>query len=464
MGINWGLALGQAAKSGLDTFTTLQEEQRKAEEAERRKQEFEWKAQEQRDTQAVKDLNAQTLGNVGNQDYTQAIQTESGTNSQQAKMLADDIRGMGADAEKESALSTTNTMRRVAGKEAIAPEALKGTTYTEKQALADFKSGLAKAKIDPLKAAQITSALRTEQRANEEDAFHERMQERYKQIKEDPVKFVEDNISIYNDAKTGLFGDGNTAKLIKAEDGSASLEVRNAKGKIVTVQPINQETAIKGLQLISAHEYGMMTGKFKEAAELGLKRDEVAIKADTAKTEKEFKGEGGVYHKVHMAAIDAQKGKSPTALYNEKVNATAQALLDSGDAKTLAEARVKAAKMVLHAPAEIKGDANGNYVVGNKLYVPDPKNPGRFMEAQGFGPNSVVQAFANYDPNKAPKATPTSALPVQSAGVKQMDAVAIKNGWKPMGAGGDMYFKLDANGEPIHRTGAALAKELGVLY
>ena len=39
MGINWGLALGQAAKSGLDTFTTLQDIQQRAEEAERRKQE-----------------------------------------------------------------------------------------------------------------------------------------------------------------------------------------------------------------------------------------------------------------------------------------------------------------------------------------------------------------------------------------------------------------------------------------
>ena len=462
MGINWGIALGSAAQSGLNTYSKLNEEIRLAEEAERRKQEFEWKAQEQREQQKLREAYKETYGNIGNQDFTQDIQAQGGVGAQQAKAL--NVSSGDADFDKAVAESTTNALRGNAGQAPIDVGALKGTAYTDKQAAKDFKAKLAASGVDPLKQMQMSGALRSEQRALEEDAFSERMQERYKQIKEDPVKFVEDNLSVYNDAKSGHFGDGNTAKLVKAEDGSATLEVRNAKGKIVTTQPVNQSTALEALKELAFHEYGMLGGKFKEGAELGLKRDEVGIKADTAKTEKEFKGEGGVYHKVHMASIDAQRGKSPTAIYAEKVNMLAQNLMDSNPTKykSMAEAKVDAAKMVLKAPPEIKETAGGNYIMGNKVFRIDPKT-NKAVEISGFGENPFLAAFANADPNKqnAPKA---SAIPVQSTGARQMDIAAEKAGWKPMGKGGDMYFKLDSNGEPIHRTGEALAKELGIIY
>lgn len=457
MAINWGLALGQAAKSGLDTFTTLQEEQRKAEEAERRKQEFEWRAQEQRDQRAAAEAFKTTMGNVGNQDYTQAIQTEGGAGSQQAKMLADDIRGMGADAEKESALSVTNAMRGVTGKEAIAPEALKGAIYSEGQAVKDFTSKLAAAGVDPMKAMQLAKAVREDTVGKKTFELNMKRHDDYSTL-----AGLEQNNDVAGILKT--FGPRYEAetghKVSMGSDGN--VVITDKKGKTIGTLGGDAKTLAGAVASQLQSHYDNQLSALNP--EYGLKAREVKTKESTAQTEKEFKGKGGVYESVHDKMIAAQQGKSPTALYNEKVNVTAQALLDSGDAKTLAEARVKAAKMVLHAPAEIKGDANGNYVVGNKLYVPDPKNPGKFMEAQGFGPNSVVQAFANYDPNKAPNAAPKSALPVQSVGTKQMDAIAMKNGWKPLGTGGDMYFKLDANGEPIHRTGAALAKELGVLF
>ena len=130
--------------------------------------------------------------------------------------------------------------------------------------------------------------------------------------------------------------------------------------------------------------------------------------------------------------------------------------------KSIAEAKVDAAKMVLKAPPEIKETAGGNYIVGNKVYRIDPKT-NQAVEVQGFGNNAILEAFANANPDqKNPKKA--AAIPVQSMGAKQMDTAAEKAGWKPLGKGGDMYFKLDANGEPIHRTGAALAKDLGLNY
>lgn len=469
MGINIGAALGAATKSGFDTYKLIEEEKRlQADEARRAEQFKAWqleKAKEQQQDQAL----AETRGRIGQQVYDTAIQNQGGAGSQQAQMLAaqsETAGGVTTDADRQAeAGAAINAMRENAGQAALPTNAIQGKEYTEGQANKDYLS-----KSAGIGRKAYTEALQTSSLARQnklDTQFDDLMQERQDKWKQIHSVAQEGGLSGLADAakKEGL-----PVRFVEGKKGApGAIEQLDKDGKVV--KTYNSIDDAMGALTSHVNEHFVqraagLVGSPDKLLTYMNQRKEIEVKQDTANVEKEFKGRGGVYERVHMASIDAQKGKSPTAAYNEKVNALSQSLMDAnpGKYKNPAEAKVDAAKMVLHAPAEIKGDANGNYVVGNKLYVPDPKNPGQFMEAKGFGTSALVNAFANYDPSKAPNASPKSALPVQSQGSKQMDMAAIKAGWKPLGTGGDMYFKLGADGEPIHKTGEALAKDLGLVY
>lgn len=47
-------------------------------------------------------------------------------------------------------------------------------------------------------------------------------------------------------------------------------------------------------------------------------------------------------------------------------------------------------------PAELKVNSDGSVTRGAELFVPDPKRPGAYMPATGFGPTALDTALANY--------------------------------------------------------------------
>lgn len=277
MGINWGIALGSAAQSGLNTYSKLNEEIRLAEEAERKKQEFEWKAQEQRDAQAIKDLNASTYGNIGTQDYTQAIKTEGGVGSQQAKAL--NVMSGDADFDKAVAESTTNALRGNAGQAPVEASALQGTAYTDRQAASDFRAGLAKAKIDPLKAAQITTALRAEREGQKKEAMQDFHDDFNENLRKGNLKSAAEMVlPLYNDNIPGTHGaDGLKGKLVMDKEKGLLLEQTNADGKVVGTVPITQKYLEDNMEKIMFAKYKSLD--YAKGTELGYKKEELGLKS-----------------------------------------------------------------------------------------------------------------------------------------------------------------------------------------
>jgi hypothetical protein len=470
MAINWGAALGAAVDTGLKTYERLGEEELRAMQREELKRKL---AEEQ----ALNEKFAGTYGRVGQaDDYGVAIQKASGNtiggDMSQAKMLsqqgalqgntAEDQAFEKASAEAAAGAMRENAVRQGKVQEAALPE-MTPQEYTSRQAMNDYTKAAAGVSR---KGYMEALGMKKEARASEID---------------DKFDAARDHLNttlsrIHGTAESGgLKGlaeaankEGIKVKYTEGKNGIGKIDILGADGKVVeTVTSVADATA-KLEQAAMQHFQTTATGLLGSADKLLTymnQREEIGIKRETAQTEKEFKGKGGVYERVHNAAIDAQKGKSPTAAYNEKVNLLAQNLMDANPNKykSIAEAKVDASRMVLKAPPEIKETAGGNYIVGNKVYRIDPKT-NQAVEVQGFGANSIVEAFANANPDQAKNPKKAAAIPVQSAGAKQMDIAAEKAGWKPLGKGGDMYFKLDSNGEPIHRTGEALAKELGLNY
>jgi hypothetical protein len=470
MAMNWGLALGKAFETGLNTYERLGEEELR----QLQRDELKRKIAEE---QALNEKFAQTYGRVGQaDDYGVAIQKASGNQGidmGQAKALSAQGALPGNTAgdqafERASAEAAAGAMRENAARQGKIPEAeaalptMAPQEYTNRQAMADYTKAAAgvsrKGYIEAL-------GMKKEARASEiDDKFDEARSK------------LDDTLArIHGTAESGgLKGLAEAAKkegikveYVEGKNGIGKINILGPKGDVLesvsSVADATSKLEQAAMQHFQTQAVGLLGGADKLLTYMN-QREEIGIKRQTAKTEEEFKGKGGVYEKVHMAAINAQQGKTPTAVYNEKVNVLAQNLMDAepGKYKNMAEAKVAAAKLVLKAPADIKETTSGNYIVGNKVYRIDPKT-NQAVEIQGFGTNSLIEAFANANPDQQ-KTTKTAAIPVQSAGAKQMDKVASAAGWKPMGKSGDMYFKTGPNGEPIHRTGEQLAKELGVLY
>lgn len=256
MGINFGVALGQAAKTGLDTFTTLQEEQRRADE-------FAWKKKEQDDQEAIsKALAANAPGErtTGEGDMTKPELTSYNSQGQ----IVSDSDGM--------ALQTRN----VSTKEAMAG--------AYKQML-DSGVNAAKAQQAILGGYQLGAAGRTEERTQAEDDWHKKTIERLKLAKTDPVAVLKDIMPAYNNATSGYLNDGNKASLVEGADGTASLVIKDKDNNVVTTRPVTPEVAAEALHHVSLGEYEMLPGKFKEAKELQLKKEEVGYKGVSAKAD-----------------------------------------------------------------------------------------------------------------------------------------------------------------------------------
>jgi hypothetical protein len=256
MAFNLGAFAGGLAKGGLDTYQTLEniESQRKRDAL------VELQAQEARaaaeERTALKGAAASTYGQVG----------------------APETAMPGRKLSEEEALNAYAIDQGAAS--AIPPKA-----YTQAQADADY---LAKVRgINPEKALNV-EGLQTQTaigksslaRIKAEDDFSVWMQDSQAQAAKDPVGFLKANLGEYNNAKKGShLDDGNTASVVASADGKSFSFVRtDSKGKLVDSTPINENTAAEALKHIAFSKYSALPGKFKESAELGLRKTEVDLK------------------------------------------------------------------------------------------------------------------------------------------------------------------------------------------
>ena len=330
MGINLGIALGSAAKSGLDTYRQLQEEQRLADEESRKKEQFSAWRQEQAEQKAIRDTYKETYGNVGNQDYTQGIQTQGGVGSQQAQMLADQTKGFGDDNAQAAATSAVNALRENANQAPVA-SAIPSTPYSDKQAAADFRSKLASAGVDPMKAVQLSGAMRTERNAAKMEAFqdwHDDVQTRI--AKGDLAGLVKDNIGLYNNPPKGThLDDGLTAEVVPSGDpnGPANFVQKDKNGKVVASTPITQEMVQSQLDKLAYAKYKSLD--FKGGEELALKGREVGVKEKVAPSEieknlgaaYESKQKGGYYGTLSSIKADEDNVKKAAEPFKKAYDA-----------------------------------------------------------------------------------------------------------------------------------------------
>jgi hypothetical protein len=153
--------------------------------------------------------------------------------------------------------------------------------------------------------------------------------------------------------------------------------------------------------------------------QIGLKEREVATKEALVPSEiAKNQGVAGYYNSGGRGSKDTLKARAQEY---------ADILVESGEINpatkkpyTEAEAKKHALGLVLKSPDTkgITANPDGSVTQNGVLYVPDPKNPGNFIPAKGLPnspQNSVVAAFANFDPNakKKPVASPR-AIEIES--------------------------------------------------
>lgn len=286
MSFNLGAFAGGLAQGGINTYRTLSEiesQKKRDEMLELQKQELKDRLDE---AAAIKQLNKDTYGRVGQDSYAKGLQDTTGIGQQQARAL--DVNSGDADFDRAVAQSSQGVLRENAQRQGAALPAqteMAPTKYTQDQATADYVTRLRA--INPEKAMQhenlglqLKGAQRSEKRSQAEDDFSEWMQGAVKQAQADPVQFVRDHLNDYNKPRPGSrLDDKMTGEVVAGADGkSFSFVQKDAKGKVVASTPITTETAMAGLKEIAFNRYTALPGKFKEGMELGLRQEEVGYK------------------------------------------------------------------------------------------------------------------------------------------------------------------------------------------
>lgn len=310
MGINWGIALGAAAKSGVDTYERLNEEQRRAEREKREQEEFEWRKKAQDDERKLAEIYGQTIG-------------------------AGDTRQVADQAAMQDPNSNFNQYQ---GEDGPAVPT-KGIAYSSEDKRKDFYTQAAAAGVNPLKVQQAalgdlqySGAARGERKAGKMEAFenwHADVQD--KLAKGDYASIYKDNLDLYNKPKKGsMFDDGNTADVVASHDGkSFSLVRKDGEGNIISSTPITRELVESQLDKIAFAKYQSLD--YKGGTELGLKKQEMGIKQQEADTHRGFYGPGGTYERVHKYTADAAKDRNSGNSIKARATEYADALVASGE-------------------------------------------------------------------------------------------------------------------------------------
>lgn len=320
MGFNAGAFAGALGQSALSTYERIGEEELRAMQRQKFKQELEDQAATSRYLAEA----AQEKNYTGGTDISQAIgqatasydpetaKTVQGILANQTQdQLQSSLRayggaeGMATPQTQAGALDLSKVGvyqgtdgKTMASNEGTALSAGEQYRYAANKALKEGRLGSVKELLP------VAAAARTEERAAEEDDFSKWMKNSNTQVQKDPVGFVEKHLVEYNKAKKGSpLDDGLTGSVVKGADGSSSFVQINKNNKVVSSTPITPQTAMQAFEMIAFSKYTSLPGKYKEAMELRINQKKADI-------EEEFKvgknGKPGVYERTQMADAAAK--------------------------------------------------------------------------------------------------------------------------------------------------------------
>jgi len=477
MGFNFGAFAGGAATSGMNTYQMLESiESQKKRDALLELQMQEMK-QNMEDRSAIKGLAKDTYGKVGQEDLTAPLAQTTGIGPQQAAMLntgSGDANFDAYDRQQQAQALRSNTeyqnrpdvqARLAQGSQAGLPTTEEQRTalaptlskYTEEQAQKDYANRLKG--IDFEKGLSAEKGLMDVKksgielkRLQAEDDFATWHQTQQKKIDADPVGWMKENLSAYNNAKKGShLDDGKTAEVVPSADGKTfSFVQKDSKGKIVGSTPIDRSSAAEALQHMAFDKYSALPGKYMEARKqyttergVAVQENELAAKlkvdlfgaqASQAKgAANASNAHAAVYgNMLKLAKDNAEAGAAMKPFIEEFKLLTPEEQAGTKGQSLLTQAATAAARKTgditgiinslkkPDADTKITVNPDGTVTQGGALYVPDPNKPGAYKPATGIGPSSLDKAIAAKlaaDKNKStPEANPekpTSALPTK---------------------------------------------------
>ena len=384
MGFNLGVALGAGVQSGLNTYERLNEEQRK-------QAEFDYQQKQRQQEAALDTAYANTQSRVGEQnDYAQAIQTQGGAGSQQAKMLSDQAAGFGPENEAASAQSAVGALRQNAGQADVAPSAITPQAYTQAQANKDYIQAASKiSRKGAMEALQMKSATRA---SNLEDRFDTAQQQFQKHL-----------TTIHSAGEAGgLKGlseaanqEGLKTKFVESKNGLGAVQVLGPKGDVLQSYTDVKSATDALVGAASKHFQDSLVTMFGSA-------DKAAAYYETRRgndIKQQEANDKGIYYKaVANAYNNGTKGGSGGA--NSAAN---QDKLVTSQAETLMKGQPNRFKSVDDAKAWIVNSKLKGYntetewgkaelkLIENGASPADiVKQKDAFFARQGFAPESIA--------------------------------------------------------------------------
>lgn len=441
--MGWGAFGGAATTAALNTYERLGEEELRDMQRKQLKKDIAEK-------EALDRAWAESQARVGQQDeYSQAIKTGAGVGTQQAQALSNQGALPGNTAEDQaferaSAEAAVGAMRENAAynkagntgyaapaegeraPQAALPE-MKPTEYTSKQGMQDYlKAASQVSRKGTLEAIQMKGVVRE---SEIQDKFDNEM-----------TKLNDTLAKIQGTAESnGLKGlyeagkqEGLKLSFVEGKNGVGSrINVLGPKGDVLeTVSDINsatkklsdaamQQFMQKGVSLLGS--FDKVASYMQGNRQIDLKEREVAAKEAIIPSE--------IAKNQGVAGYYASGGRGKQDSIKARASEYADLLVESGQINpetkkpfTPAEAKKYSLGIAMKAPESkgITANPDGTVIENGILYVPDGK--GGYTPAKGLRSspaNSVVAAFANYDPNqksgkravKSPQAIDTEANP-----------------------------------------------------
>jgi hypothetical protein len=387
MAINLGALAGGLAKGGMETYSALTDIEAKTQETKRREAEFGAWQKEQAGKEALRAAIAEQ-GDVGS---TTPAQTMAGPAPQGLPQEG----GYGI-----AAVTPQDKLARI-----------------QQQALA---SG-----ADPTAVMQYKQAARQDISAEQAQKAFQWMQGVDKAVTDKGlVAAVKEHLLPHYNSNKGTLNDGQTGQVETDKTGSFVV-FKDANGKIVDRQPINQETFEAAKNRVGASMLAQsgpeMWFKAKETAikerQVGVQESELAakVKADlfgaqakqalgaasasnahaavynnmlTLAKENKAAGEAMKQYIEQFAALTPEEQQSSKGISILTAGAAAAAK-KTGDVTGIISALKKP-----DADTKLTVNPDGTVTKGGALYVPDPNKPGAYKPAEGLGQSALDKAIA----------------------------------------------------------------------
>lgn len=219
MAINFGIALGSALKSGVDTYAALSEEEERALNIRERRERMAREAQ-------ARTAASETLGRAGTNTYMPELQAR-GADAGVARTLDQQNAAFGPEGYTEASRATAGALSRQA-----LPQDMQGRTYRESEAIGDYARRLAA--IDPEKALATSTQARQIKQL-------ERQEEQQAKFDAASEKLNNDLTLIRGTAESGgLKGmaelakkNGLNVKFVEGANGTGRINLLGKDGKVV---------------------------------------------------------------------------------------------------------------------------------------------------------------------------------------------------------------------------------------